>query len=171
MIRPIRAVGPAALACLPILFAAPVQAQSTDCITPSESQAVVAYLMPELVRRVEARCTPLLGGGGFLAGEADALAQRVSPLSEASGPLAIRALERQSGTALPDNAVLLSLGRQALAEGVAQQMDDTACRAADRLMAELDPLPPRNLANLVALAIETGLNSDPDSPIKVCPAP
>ena len=145
-------------------------AQAASCISRAESQAIVSHLMPDLLDRVEARCSPLLGPTSYLASEASALSTRFSPLSRRSWPAAKRALERQSGKALPDNEFILDLGRRAIADGVAKEMDAKSCAVLDDLLVELQPLPPQNLANIFSLLLEAGVNSDPNSPLKVCPA-
>ena len=41
---------------------------------------------------------------------------------------------------------------------------------ADRLLAELAPLPPENLAGVMALFLEIGIAENEDVPFRVCPA-
>lgn len=155
-----------ALACASLPAAA--IAQDKRCISRAESQAMVAHLMPSLVTSVQKRCAPQIGSGSYLAAQGSVLAGRMTPLSRATWPEAKRALERQSGTPLPDNEALLNFGRQAIAEGVANRMDSKTCRVVDNLMEQLAPLPPRNLANVFALFLEAGINNSKDAPFRVC---
>lgn len=156
----------AALACASLPVAA--VAQDKRCISRAESQAVVAHLMPSLIASTQKRCAPQIGNGSYLAAQGSALTSRMTPLSRATWPEARRALERQSGTPLPDNEALLNFGRQAIAEGIANGMDANACRMVDTLMEQLAPLPPRNLANVFALFLEAGVNNSKDAPFRVC---
>ena len=160
----------AALLAAATLSAGPA-AQAADCVSRTESQAVTAYLMPDIVRQVGAVCAPALGPDAFLTREADGLAQTLSPLAERRWPIAKRALERHLGTALPDRGIVLDLGRAALVEGIVRDLDGPTCATLDRLVVELAPLPPENLANIAALALEVGLDSDPTAAVRVCPAP
>ena len=148
---------------------APSLAHAQDrCISRADSQAVVAYLMPDLVDRAAKRCAPLLGQS-YLGDRGGALAERMSPLSRAAWPDARRALERQSGTSLPDGGILVDIGRAAIADGITQELDRESCEVLDQMLIHLEPLPPENLANVFALFLEAGMNNDPDAALRVCP--
>lgn len=141
------------------------------CITRAENRAVVSHLMPNLIDSVSVKCARSLGGGSFLAQNGDMLASDLEPLSRQSWPAAKTALERQSGNPLPDNEAILDFGRKAIADGVANGMNAESCNVVDQLMEQLAPLPPENMANVFALFLEAGLNSNEDSQLKVCEAP
>lgn len=162
-------IGLTALACasLPAIAVA----QDQRCISRSESQAVVAHLMPSLISSAQKRCAPQVGNRSYLSAQGPALVSRMTPLSRETWPDARRALERQSGNPLPDNEALLNFGRQAIADGVANGMDADSCRMVDQLLEQLAPLPPRNLANVFALFLETGVNNSRNSPLRVCTSP
>ncbi|TCD02263.1 hypothetical protein EYB45_09805 [Erythrobacteraceae bacterium CFH 75059] len=162
--------GAAAAALATLAMPAAAAAQQQRCVTRAESQAVVAHLMPDLLRSVQSRCGPLLGESSFLRDNAGSLAERMTPLSRSSWPAARAALERQSGSALPDNPAILDLGRQALAGGVANSLDADSCRLTDQLLTHLAPLPPENLANVFALFLEAGANTNRQAPLRVCPS-
>ena len=151
----------------PLALAVPAAAQ--NCISRAESQAVVAHLLPDLIESVEDRCVPLLGRGTFLELEGERLADSARPLSSRAWPAARQALERQSGSRLPDEGFILDIGRRAITDGIADGMDGEACRVTDELLAQLSPLPPENLANVFALFLEQGLNGDPNGALRVCP--
>lgn len=153
-----------------LAFALPgsVIAQERACISRAESQAVVAHLMPNLVTSVNKRCRALLADQTFSAREAARLSERLSPLAQRSWPAARSALERQGGNPLPNNEAILNFGRVAIADGVANGMDENACGVVDQLLVELAPLPAENFANVFALFLETGINADPNSALRVC---
>ena len=157
------------LLALALPFAAALPAAAQSCISRAESQAVVAHLLPDLVESVERRCVPILGRGTFLEAQGGRLADSSRPLSSRAWPAARQALERQSGSRLPDEGFILDIGRRAITDGIADGMDGEACRVTDELLAQLAPLPPENLANVFALFLEQGLNGDPDSALRVCP--
>ena len=147
---------------------ASAMAQDSRCISRSESRAVVTHLMPVLVDSVAKKCRTTLGRDAYLSTRSRSLSDRLTPQSRSAWPAAKRALERQSGSPLPDNETLLQFGRVAIADGVAKDMDRAACATTNDLLEQLAPLPPRNLANVFALFLETGLNNAKDSPLKVC---
>ena len=155
-----------------LLLGLPTMASAqSDCITPTEGRAVVAHLLPSLLDSMERRCAPVLGADAFLTRDAGRLARKLTPQSERNWPTARVALERQFGMRLPDSGPLVELGRMAITDGIAKDLDAQTCGIADSLLAELAPLPPRNLANVVSLLVETGLESDPDSELRICPTP
>ena len=158
----------AATAC--VALPATAIAQDANCISRAESQAVVAHLMPNLLKSAARYCSPTFGSGSFFAINADRLSDRLVPLARDAWPAAKRALERQSGHRLPDNEAILDLGRQAIADGIVNGMDGQACSVVDQLLTELAPLPPRNLANVFSLFLETGISNDPNSQLRVCEA-
>ncbi len=165
-IRPLLTTGIAALACA-ALPAASI-AKDAECVSRAESQAVVAHLMPNLVKSTAKRCVSRLGADAYLADNAAGLERDLSPLSRQAWPRAKRALERRSGTALPDNDAILEIGRMAITEGIASELDAGKCGMVDELLEQLAPLPPENLARVFALFLETGLNNTKDAPFKVC---
>lgn len=155
-----------------LLLAVPTAASAQgDCITPAEGRAVVTHLLPSLLDSVERRCAPVLGADAFLSRDAGQLARRLTPQSERNWPAARVALERQFGTRLPESGPLVELGRMAITDGLAKDMDAQACEVADGLLRELAPLPPRNLANVVTILVEAGLENDPDADLRICPTP
>lgn len=156
----------AAVACASLPASAIAQEQR--CVSRAESQAVVAHLMPSLLTSVGNRCTSKLGSRSFLATQAGPLADRMTPLSHRSWPAAKAALERQGGNTLPDNVAILDFGRTAIADGIANGMDRDACEVVDQMLEQLAPLPPENLANVFSLFLESGINNDPKSALRVC---
>lgn len=151
-----------------IALPASAVAQDGKCVSRAESQAVVAHLMPTLLESAGKNCAPKLGNSSYIAANGAALSAKLTPLSKKAWPATKAALERQSGDALPDNEMLLDLGRVAIAEGITGKLDADSCGMVDQLMRQLAPLPPENLAKVFALFLETGLNESKNSPIKVC---
>ncbi len=158
-----------ALAMLAIAAMPATALAQQKCMSRAESRAVVAHLMPDLVASAATRCGRS-GSAPYLAANGTRLAERMTPLSRRNAPAAIRALEKQSGTKLPDNELILRLGRAAIADGVTREMDADACTMVDRLLEQLAPLPPENLANVFALFLEAGATNAKKSPITICEA-
>lgn len=168
MSKRLLAAGLAAIACLGLPAAA--IAQDKRCISRAESQAVVAHLMPNLLTSTAKRCGTSLGATSYLVRDGSRLATKMTPQAQANWPAAKRALERQSGTALPDNPALLDFGRQAIADGVANKMDANGCRMVDQLLEQLAPLPAANLSRVFALFLEAGVNNSKEAAFRICDA-
>lgn len=144
-------------------------AQEQRCIAREDSQAVVANLLPSLLSSAATKCGPQIQGS-YLASNAGALSQRLTPLAKQNWPQARTTLEYVMNTSFPDNAEILQFGRQALADGITKDLDRNACEAVDRLTEQLAPLPPENFANVFALFLEMGLNGNQESDLKICSA-
>ena len=161
---------PAALIATAAALSTPAtaMAQSKQCISRDQAQAVVGNLMPTLLRSVADRCTPLLGKNSYLATDARALAGDLEPHAQRSWPVTKVAFEKMGGNPIPDNPQLVQLGRTAIAGGVANSLDAESCGVVDKLTSELSPLPAENFTNVFALFLELGLNDDKKAPYRIC---
>lgn len=165
----------AAAACL---FAASTtaaaQTQQRPCISPAENEAVVAYVMPDLIAALETRCARALPGNAFLGSRSGALQQKLEPQADRAWPRARNAAQRFAGTSLPVEGRFENIAKAAIAPAaalaIARGFDSERCRIADRLLAELAPLPPENLAGVMALFLELGIAEKEDVPFRVCSA-
>ena len=165
----------AAAACL---FAASTtavaQSDTRPCLTRAENEAVVAYVLPELIGALENRCASTLTARAFLGTRSAALRAKLEPQAQKAWPRARNAAQRVVGSNLPVDGPFEGVAKKALAPALAnvmaQNFDAERCRIADRLLAELAPLPPENLAGAMALFLEIGLAERDDAPVRVCPA-
>lgn len=163
----------AATCLLAISSTAAAQTQARPCITAAENEAVVAYVMPDLIGALENRCGRVLPADAFLGPRSAALQKRLKPQSDRAWPRARKAAQRITGTPMPVEGPLANIAKSALAPAaalsIAQSFDAERCRIADRLLAELAPLPPENLARVMALFLELGSATSEDVPFRVCP--
>lgn len=148
--------------------------QPRPCITPAENEALVAYVMPDLIDALESRCASSLPSRTFLGTRSAALQKKLEPQADRAWPRARNAAQRFAGTRLPADTRFESVAKAALAPAaatlIARGFDGDQCRMADRLLAELAPLPPENLAGVMALFLEIGIAENQDVPFRVCPA-
>ncbi len=166
----------AAACCL--LASATTAAAQTDtrpCISSAENEALVAYVMPELVGALGSRCVKVLPANAFLVGKrSDALQQRLKPQAEKAWPRAKKVTTRFVGFGLPVDGPFEEVAKAAMARSaatlIAQGFDAEQCRIADRLLTELAPLPPENLARVMALFLEVGSGANDRVPFQVCAA-
>ncbi|NCP17834.1 MAG: hypothetical protein GW855_01585 [Erythrobacter sp.] len=165
----------AAVACLLAAgSSATAQTPARPCISPDENEALVAYVMPELIGALELRCARSLPPGAFLGSRSAALQSRLKPQSEKAWPRARKVAQRFAGPSIPIDGPFENIAKVALAPAaatmIARGFDAEQCRVADRLLAELAPLPPANLARVMALFLELGSAVNEDVPFRVCPA-
>lgn len=165
----------AAACCL--LASATTAAAQTDtrpCISSAENEALVAYVMPELVASLESRCAKVLPANAFLGTRSAALQQRLKPQAEKAWPRAKKVTMRFVGFGMPVDGPFEAVAKAAMARSaatmIAQGFDAEQCRIADRLLAELAPLPPENLARVMALFLEVGSAANDRVPFRVCTA-
>ena len=164
MIRSLAAASTTAMAQTP---------QQRPCISPAENEALVAYVMPDLIDALESRCASSLPSRAFLGTRSAALQKKLEPQADRAWPRARNAAQRFAGTRLPVDTRFESVAKAALAPAatlIARGFDGDQCRMADRLLAELAPLPPENLAGVMALFLEIGIAENEDVPFRVCPA-
>ncbi|MEE4199378.1 hypothetical protein [Erythrobacter sp.] len=149
---------------------ATAMAQDQRCIPQAQSEAVVAYLLPDMLESAGDRCARQLGRDAYLSTNAGNLADRLQPLAERSWPEAKRGLENAFASPLPDDPNILAFGRKAIADGITKDLDQAACGVVSDLTRELAPLPPQNFANVFALFLRLGINGSPDSELRICEA-
>lgn len=163
----------AALAAAALLIA-PVGAQaqtSGACISRVEGDAVVRYMLPDIVTGYATRCVPQLSVTSYFARNAQTLAQRFSPQSAAAAPVAREALARSVGlrelAGLSDATI-----RELVKAGLAQALALTKprdCGVADKILEALDPLPPANMARLLVAFLELGKERPGNgNPLRLC---
>ena len=155
-----------------LCFPAVATAQAAKpCVTPIESEAVVSYLLPPLVTGIAGACQQSLGPDAYIEREAPRLSDRLRPAAHNAWPAARAAVQRVAKLPLPPeimgDAAEGAIG-PILAAGIAGQANPDTCRTADRLLAALDPLPPRNLAQAMALFLELGVAKDDKAPFRIC---
>lgn len=154
--------------------AAAAQTNARPCITPAENEAVVAYVLPDLIAALETRCARSLPAKSFLAARSDALERKLQPQADRAWPRARDAAQRFAGSNLPVDGRFENIAKAAIAPAaalaIARGFDAERCGIADRLLAELAPLPPANLAGVMALFLELGIAEWDDVPYRVCAA-
>ena len=80
----------APLACLlAASTTAAAQTPARPCISPAENEALVAYVMPELVDALEQRCASALPAQPFLGTRSGALKARLAPQAERAWPVRV----------------------------------------------------------------------------------
>lgn len=145
-------------------------AQTTrPCISAAENEAVVGYILPSLVTKLAARCGT---GAPWLRANGARVAASLSANSDASWGVARQAAGRVVGSPIPSDGAAGRIAQAAigpaLADGIAGAFETKNCATADRLIEQLSPLPPRNLAGALALVVELGVAENTQVPYRVC---
>ena len=126
-------------------------AQSPRCVAQQDVDDLLLTFAPHLIQTVGSRCQSFAGSTPFIASAGGrAFVERARADAVPRLPGALRALETISGERIPGGAI----GRVAMAaflgtavNDVVDELSEAECRAADRAVASLAPLPPANIAS------------------------
>ncbi len=164
--RKLAALASALLAVVPGI----AQAQGPACLNAKEFSSLAAYALPSAITGATKRCTSTLSAGSFLKADGQALADRYASRKTANWPDAKVAFFKISGEK-PETAQLLrSLPDDSLREMidvilegmVSQEIPLNKCGTIDNYVRLLAPLPPENMAELIALTV--ALSAGPEGP-------
>ena len=148
-----RMVGAAVIAASP---AASADAQSRACVTAPEAEALTLVAMPQIIRETGRVCAGRLpatslvrrADGPFLARYDDAADQAWPRARAAVGKLALGMADGLLGSDFA-RPLLVSL----IAPYIVGRIDAEDCGVLDRLVTQLEPLPPRNVASVVVTSL------------------
>jgi hypothetical protein len=143
------------LALAALLAAAPAQAQA--CLTAPEAEAIALVAMPEVIRHTGTVCAQRLPATSLVRRTDSPLLRRYDQAAEVAWPAARTGIAKladpaiegllQSDYARPLLVTLVApmvVGRVALED----------CGTIDRLVTQLEPLPPRNTAAVLVTALQ-----------------
>lgn len=162
----------AALAALS-LVATPAAAQGgLPCLSASDAQDVVAFVLPSAIDAAAAACAPTLPPGSFLTGSTR-ISDRYRSESARAWPGAKRAFGRVSqdklGSLLGDDT-LRRMATDLVGKMVAGEIKPETCGAIDRLVAAMEPLPARSAAQLMVALLDIS-GKDRKLPVQLCRPP
>lgn len=155
-----------------LLAMAPCAAMAAEpvCITKAEATSLVTYALPQAINGTAKRCAPSLPANAFLRTGAPALASRYAAQKDRYWPKArpavMKALSAQNGgssnmmAGLPDET-LRQLADVFVEGFVAQRIAPKSCKQLDLAIDLLSPLPPENMAGLIALTLDAAGGADP----------
>lgn len=156
-------------------------AAEPPCLTAAEFTGVASYALPSVISGTTLRCSATLPTSSYLRSNGTQLAARYAEAKPAAWPVAKTAFLKISTTSdqaanalfanLPDQSLQTML--DAVIEGaVSQQIPTERCSTIDQLIRALSALPPENTAEVIALAVGLGAQSDKAKlgAFKLCPA-
>jgi hypothetical protein len=142
------------------LFSQPAAAQAVN-LTEEEMAVVARVALPAAFRSLQTKCDPVLGTDAYMFARGDALHRRLLATSNTAAPGATQVIVRVASRSNPAMGQMLSgLSPEALrpfvnelvAGLVVSRVETDQCVRIDRVLELLEPLPPENLAQLVAFA-------------------
>ena len=156
------------------LTASAAAATAENCVTEAEGAAIMASLMPDLISGLSDKCAAHLPANSYLAQNGKALADRYKVLADQRWPTAKLAFGRMTGEPemadkLPDEFFRPMLGSMVGAELV-KGVTPQDCGGASRILENLAPLPPENVANLVGAILALAEKDGGRKGFKICKA-
>lgn len=176
-------VGGAALASLGMAEVA--AAQDPTCLSEREVTSLVTYALPVVMESTMKTCRPQLSPEGYFAAQGPSLVQRYAARKSAAWPEAKSALFKLGGNDVKMKDIVTSLSDEALqpfAEGLVAAMVTKGikpgqCKAIERGVRLLSPLPPENTAELVTFIlvladkpkVRGAVGASKQSDLPICP--
>jgi hypothetical protein len=161
----------AALVAISLVTAAQAQAAS-NCLTTEEAGGLVTYALPATIKGLSSQCAKTLPATAAIVQGGPVLAARYQIEADRAWPMARTAFDKMSGSEL--TKVIGDDGARAMIDGIlgtaiTQKLKPEDCGTVDRLVNALQPLPARNMADLVIVLMEVGSkNEAKGGPFNLC---
>lgn len=151
---------------------APAQPAPRPCVTQAQIENLTLFALPPLLEALATKCAPSLPADAYLLNGGRALSRDLEAGSDGRWAQASSAMTVVAGDKMP--AGLSGRTARSMIQDVAvaelfAKIKPEECVQVDRVANLLSPLPPANLAGLVAAAAEMGLKGDKKGPV-ICPA-
>lgn len=163
-----------------LLAAAPSEQAQRPCLTEAQVEDLALFALPPLLEAAATACATALPADSYLANGGRALARTLAAESPARWAGTSATLSTMSKDKFPvglSETTARGLLHDLALGGLKAKGGQQHCVRINRVADLLSPLPPRNLAGLVVLAIEFGTESDgkkargkPAKPPLICPA-
>lgn len=148
------------------LAGTPAAAESA-CMTPGEARALIAGMMPDLLKATSDRCAATLPAEATLRGGLDPLLVRLRHEAAPSRLLAGVAATKMLGDTARDvsTGTKLAIIGEIFTKEITNTIKPQDCRTIDRAVALMAPLPLDNLAGLVVLMLQ---DQKPSAQFDIC---
>lgn len=135
-------------------FASAAGAATTEqCLSEAEGTAVFAAMLPDMIDGLRGKCAAHLPADAYIVKNGEAMVARYKLLADQRWPIAKQAFGRIAGdeevaAKLPDEFFRPMLGAMIGGELV-KDVKEQDCAGANRVVENLAPLPPENVAALI----------------------
>lgn len=142
------------------------------CLTSGEAEALFQVMLPDMIREMGRVCATL-PANAFLRRPSAAFMARVNAGVAPAMPAAqagIRKLLGPEGQFIADSQFAIPAVRAIIAPAIAQEVKPADCPGLDKIVSNLAPLPPRNLAAVFAALLQLSQNDEKRAPrLPICP--
>jgi hypothetical protein len=127
------------------------------CVTGVEAESLVLVLAPDLLRAVGTQCASALPADALLRqgdGTFVAKYQRESDVAWTKGRVALAKLAGPDAAQFTESELLRPLVTSVMVPMLLKDLKPKSCPAIDRVLTQLAPLPPRNVARLAVTILQ-----------------
>ncbi len=164
-----------AIAAVSIPASATAQTIGKTCLTRAETEGLMAYNLPMIVRGIAGKCAAALPATSALVQAGTVAAARYQPEADKAWPVAKLAFDKLAGMKMSQmigDAGTQKLMETTIATGLGDSVKLKDCGTIDRILDILQPLPTSNMAMLITAMIELGSKGDKAKapPFAICDA-
>lgn len=148
--------GAVILAAAALLAPLPAQAQAA-CLTPAEAESLTLVAMPDVIRETGRVCATRLPANSLVRRTGGPFLAKYTAAADTAWPAARAAIVKLSDPmvdALLQSSYARPLLTSLLVPQLVGRIAPSDCGMLDRLIALLEPLPPRNSAGIVLVALQ-----------------
>ncbi|APR53415.1 hypothetical protein CA238_03465 [Sphingomonas koreensis] len=142
------------------------------CLTGNEAEALFQVMLPDMIREMGRVCTAL-PANAFLRQPSAAFMARINAGVAPAMPAAqggIRKLLGPDAGFIAESQFAIPAVRAIIAPAIAQEVKPADCPGLDKIVTNLAPLPPRNLAGVFAALLQLSQNDEKRAPrLPICP--
>ncbi|QDX25403.1 hypothetical protein FPZ54_04760 [Sphingomonas suaedae] len=171
---PIRRLAATALLWAGVAASTTAQAQTRPCLTDGEAEALFQVLLPDMVSEMGRVCATL-PPSAFLRRPNPAFAARLQSGVTPALPAARSGIAKLLGPqmqGLAESQFVIPALKVLIVPVAAQQIEANDCPKLDKIVANLAPLPPRNLAGVFVGLAQLNADRQKSGPrLPLCPMP
>lgn len=142
------------------------------CLASNEAEALFQVMLPDMIREMGRVCVAL-PANAFLRQPSAAFMARINAGVAPAMPAAqsgIRKLLGPEGQFIAELQFAMPAVRAIVAPAIAQEVKPADCPGLDKIVTNLAPLPPRNLAAVFAALLQLSQNDEKRAPrLPICP--
>jgi len=147
------------------------QAAASACLTPTEANALITAVFPDIIDGIATKCAPTLPPNATMRAGLAPLMARYRPAAEAAWPQAIGAFGKLAGEDMKGMSpqVIRPMLGPMMAEMIGKDIKPAQCPQIDRIIGGLAPLPPQNLADIFVAVLELDGKDGKKADLAICP--
>jgi hypothetical protein len=148
------------------------QVAAKPCVPAADAEALFLSLAPDMLRQIGTKCAATLPATALIRRTGGPFLAKYDAAAPAAWPGAKQALVKILGpqsTEMMNTEMGPSLVKSMMAPMLAEEIKPKDCPAIDRVLTNIEPLPPRNAAALVVTLLQLSSGNKRDGKLPICP--